>query len=85
MESPQAREAWLNHGIMADRAGGFCTLDGMEMTLSLDDFLTAAENDHGLWGASPSPGPSDPLVQGTLNPSIDLAKLDFSQMLDNFL
>ncbi|KLO83343.1 Uncharacterized protein LW93_15013 [Fusarium fujikuroi] len=83
--SPQASEAWLNNGIMPDRAGGFGTLDGMEMTLSLDDFLTAAENDHGLWGASLSPGTSDPLVQGTLNPSIDLAKLDFSQMLDNFL
>ncbi|SCV30702.1 uncharacterized protein FFB14_03183 [Fusarium fujikuroi] len=83
--SPQASEAWLNNGIMPDRAGGFGTLDGMEMNLSLDDFLTAAENDHGLWGASLSPGTSDPLVQGTLNPSIDLAKLDFSQMLDNFL
>ncbi|KAH7163731.1 hypothetical protein DER46DRAFT_532342 [Fusarium sp. MPI-SDFR-AT-0072] len=84
-ESPQASEAWLNNGIMADRAGGFGILDGMEMTLSLDDFLTAAENDDGLWGTSLSPGTGDPLVQGTLNPSIDLAKLDFSQMLDSFL
>ncbi|KAI7769327.1 hypothetical protein LZL87_011857 [Fusarium oxysporum] len=84
-ESPQASEAWLNNGIMADRAGGFGILDGMEMTLSLDDFLTAAENDDGLWGTSLSPGTGDQLVQGTLNPSIDLAKLDFSQMLDSFL
>ncbi|KAI1060493.1 hypothetical protein LB506_007058 [Fusarium annulatum] len=83
--SPQASEAWLNNGIMPDRAGGFGTLDGMEMTLSLDDFLTAAENDDGLWGTSLSSGTSDPLVQGTFNTSIDLAKLDFSQMLDNFL
>jgi hypothetical protein len=84
-ESPQASEAWLNNGIMADRAGGFGILDGMEMTVSLDDFLTAAENDNGLWGTSLSPGASDSIVQGTLNPSIDLAKLDFSQMLDSFL
>jgi hypothetical protein len=70
---------------MADRAGGFGILDGMEMTVSLDDFLTAAENDNGLWGTSLSPGASDSIVQGTLNPSIDLAKLDFSQMLDSFL
>ncbi|KAF6517100.1 hypothetical protein HZS61_002661 [Fusarium oxysporum f. sp. conglutinans] len=84
-ESPQASEAWLDNGIMADRAGGFGILDGMEMTVSLDDFLTAAENDNGLWGTSLSPEASDPLVQGTLNPSIDLAKLDFSQMLDSFL
>ncbi|KAF5554651.1 transcriptional regulatory [Fusarium mexicanum] len=84
-ESPQGSEAWLNNGIIADRPGGFGILDGMEMTLSLDDFLTAAENDDGLWGTSLSPGTSDSLVQGTLNPSIDLAKLDFSQMLDSFL
>jgi hypothetical protein len=32
-----------------------------------------------------SPGTIDPLAQGILNPSIDLAKLDFSQMLDSFL
>ncbi|KAF5568419.1 fungal specific transcription factor domain-containing protein [Fusarium phyllophilum] len=84
-ESPQASEAWLNNGIMADRACGFGILDEMEMTLSLDGFLTAAENDDGLWGTSLSPGSSDPLVQGTLNPSIDLARLDFSQILDGFL
>ncbi|KAG5762202.1 hypothetical protein H9Q69_012513 [Fusarium xylarioides] len=84
-ESPQASEAWLNNGNMADKGCRFGILDGMEVTLSLDDFLTAAENDDGLWGTSLSPRSSDPLVQGTLNPSIDLAKLYFSQMLDSFL
>ncbi|KAL5622419.1 hypothetical protein FOBRF1_001669 [Fusarium oxysporum] len=84
-ELPQASEAWLNDGMTADRVGGCGILDGMEMNLSLDDFLTAAENDDGLWGTSLTPGTGDPLVQGALNPTIDLAKLDFSQMLDSFL
>ncbi|XEV01553.1 hypothetical protein FSHL1_006840 [Fusarium sambucinum] len=55
-ESPQTSDTWLNNGIMADGVAGFGILDGMEMTLSLDDFLTAAENDDSLWGTSLSPG-----------------------------
>ncbi|KAM0543268.1 hypothetical protein ACHAPJ_012414 [Fusarium lateritium] len=82
---PQASDGWLSNGIAPDRNDGLSILDGMEMTMTLNDFLAAVENDDGLWGMDASPGTSDPLLHSTCDPGPDPSKLDFSHMLDNFL